>query len=82
MNSNPSITKDLLQKAIRFASNYDSITRQEKDIILHAKESLLYDKDTPWCKRSNTKFDVTMGSFDGAETCELVGLYTVPINAR
>lgn len=27
-----------------------------------------------WCKKRST-FDVTMGSFDGAETCELVGLY-------
>ena len=27
------------------------------------------------CKCANLKFDVTMGSFDGAETCQLVGLY-------
>ena len=26
-------------------------------------------------KRANRKFDVTMGSFDGAETCDLVGLF-------
>ena len=24
---------------------------------------------------SNSLFDVTMGSYDGAETCELVGLF-------
>jgi len=28
-----------------------------------------------WTKRGNNNFDVTMSSFDGAETCELVGLY-------
>ena len=29
-----------------------------------------------WCKKSaDSHFDVTMGSFDGAETCELVGSY-------
>ena len=26
-------------------------------------------------KNGNPLFDVTMGSFDGAEVCELVGLY-------
>ena len=72
----PSITEDLLKKALEFASQYDIITKQESDIILQAKKSLLFNKETPWCKR-NTKsqFDVTMGSFDGAETCELIGLF-------
>ena len=28
----------------------------------------------PWCN-IRSDFDVTMGSFDGAETCELVGLF-------
>ena len=27
---------------------------------------------------SDSHFDVTMGSFDGAETCELVGSYLLP----
>ena len=31
--------------------------------------------ETPWCKKGNTLLNVTMGSFDGAETCELIGLY-------
>ena len=26
-------------------------------------------------KKGNSSFDVTMGSFDGAEICEIVGLY-------
>ena len=28
----------------------------------------------PW-RKIRSDFDVTMGSFDGAETCELVGLF-------
>ena len=33
------------------------------------------DKES-WCKReTNSQFDITMGSYDGAETCELVGTY-------
>ena len=27
-----------------------------------------------WVKKDNPDFDVTMGSYDGAEVCELVGL--------
>ena len=32
-------------------------------------------KDEAWMKKQNSTFDVTMGSYDGAETCDLVGLY-------
>ena len=33
-------------------------------------------KDGAWVKKGDgTLFNVTMGSFDGAEICELVGLY-------
>ena len=32
-------------------------------------------QQTPWHKMTNPDFDVTMGSYDGTETCELVGLY-------
>ena len=28
-----------------------------------------------WIKKNNSSFDVTMGSYDGAEVCELVGLF-------
>ena len=28
-----------------------------------------------WVKKENPEFDVPMGSFDGAEICEIVGLY-------
>lgn len=71
----PSITEELLHKAIRFAESFTTINEQQKSIIIHAKKSLLYNNGTPWCKRNNRDhFDVTMGSFDGAETCELIGL--------
>ena len=71
----PSITKELVQKALDFAANFNAITEEEKHTILHTKKALLYDNDKPWTKRTNSDFDVTMGSYDGAETCELVGLY-------
>ena len=72
----PSITEDLISNALSFPSKYDNISDDEKHIILQAKESTLYNRGSPWSKRDgNSKFDVTMGSFDGAETCELIGIY-------
>ena len=72
----PSISVDLLGEALQFASNYVNITDVERHIILHAKKSLLYNMGEPWGKKTTSDlFDVTMGSFDGAESCELVGAY-------
>ena len=76
----PSINEKLLSKALDFASKYRPISRRERDIILHAKRSLLFSSDSTWEKKSsNDLFDITMGSFDGAETCELVGCYLLSL---
>lgn len=69
----PSISEKTLIEAIKFASKYTDISAEETNIILQAKKSLLFHKNKPWNKKSSSNFDVTMGSFDGAETCELVG---------
>ncbi len=59
----PSISEDLLVKALEFASKFDNISDQEKDIILKTKHSLLYNGHETWCKRNtDSLFDVTMGS--------------------
>ena len=56
------------------------ITPQDRQIITHAKKSLLYHQNTPWEKKNTSNlFDVTMGSYDGAETCELVGIYMLSL---
>ena len=68
----PSTSKDLLINAINFA---DKIIKT----ILHARKSLLFNKNEVWVKKDNPDFDVTMGSFDGAEVCELVGFYLLDI---
>ena len=73
----PSITEPLLDKAIAFARRHTNISEKEIEIIKHARKSLLFSHGTEWVKKNsdNDLFDVTMGSFDGAELCELVGLY-------
>ena len=76
----PSITEELLNKALDFASQFDEITEEERDIIIHAKQSFMYIEGSSWGKTQRTElFDVTMGSWDGAETCELVGIYILSI---
>ena len=71
-----SITVDLLTEALAFASNYYTITDSEKQIIIQAKNAPLFTNNEAWRKKAeDSNFDVTMGSFDGAETCELVGSY-------
>ena len=72
----PSISEELLLKALEFGSKFDTIEDYEKNIILKAKQSLLFNGSESWCKKNtNSLFDVTMGSWDGAETCELVGSF-------
>ena len=72
----PSISEKLLSRALYFASDFVTISADDRQTIMHAKHSLLFSNRDPWQKRnSNTLFDVTMGSYDGAETCELVGCY-------
>ena len=44
----PSITQDLLNSALDIASAYDSITNDKRNIIIHAKNSILVHKQQTW----------------------------------
>ena len=44
-------------------------------IILHSRKSVLFNEGNAWVKKTNPELDVGMGAYDGAEICELVGLY-------
>ena len=48
----PSITVDILTKALAFASNYDAITNQEKQIIIQAINVLLFTNNEAWHKKA------------------------------
>ena len=71
----PSITQELLRKSIEWAETLVEITDEEKHIIYSTKQNVLYWNGKPWVKKDDSKCDVTMGSWDGAETSDLVGLY-------
>ena len=64
---------------MHFARDHTTITGQEEEVIWHARKSLLFGEGSTWLKRDGRQFDVTMGSYDGAEICELVGLYMLDL---
>ena len=70
----PSISEKLLKDALSWAEKIVKISEEEKEVILSAKKSLLY-KDSVAYRKKNGVFDVTMGSYDGAETSDIVGLF-------
>lgn len=72
----PSITEHLLDDAIHWAKQFTTISDNDVKIIKHTRKSLLFSNGKAWTKQNTTNsFDVTMGSYDGAEICELVGLF-------
>ena len=71
-----SITEQCLDTAISFAKQHIEISDDNIRIIKHCRKSMLFYKNEAWKKKSSQScFDVTMKSNDGAEVCELVGLY-------
>ena len=72
----PSIGEKLLKDAILFAQTHANISRKDIEVIFHSRRWLLFHDNKGWIKKdSNGYFDVTMWSYDGAEVCELVGLF-------
>ena len=72
----PSITEETSNKALDFAENYTKISKEDIRLIYHCRKSLLFFNDEAWKKKdTDSSFDVIMGSFDGAEVCELIGIY-------
>ena len=78
VNFYPSISEKLLDEALDFACSLIDIPDEDIRIIRHSRQSLLFAKERTWMKKDgNGLFDVTMGSYDGAELCELIGIYAL-----
>ena len=72
----PSITKNNLIKALEFAEKYYPLTDKEMNLIIHSCKTILTHKSQTWEKtNSDQLFNVSMGSFNGAEICDLIGLF-------
>lgn len=72
----PPINEKTVKEALKLAKEYLSISNDKIDIIMHCRKSLLHHNDTLWIKRVDSgNFDNTMGTYDSAELCELVGYF-------
>ena len=71
----PSISQELFNLALDWASTFEEISEEDKELFLYARMSILVHDGTTWVKKGDVNFDVTMGAFDGAECCDLVGLF-------
>ena len=74
----PNITKNLLSDALNFAKQYVQITSQDEKIILQSCRAALVSDGLIWVKkgdREEEKFGVTIGSYMGAEACEICTIF-------
>ena len=72
------MTEDILDHAIMRARSLRAISDEDVVVIKQARKSLLFKDDTSWIKRGDKPmFDIAMGRFDGAEVCNLVGLFII-----
>ena len=78
-NQYPSIKEGLLIKALVFAKQHVTIKSRDRETIFHTRKSLLYKQGEPWIKKQSNNFDVTMGSYNEAEVCELIGIFMLSL---
>ena len=56
-----SISEALLNDALNYAKQFIAISDDDREIIMHARKSLLFDSNTPWIKKDGASmFDVTI----------------------
>ena len=67
------IKKEILDPANTFAKSHSDINNVELGTIERYRKSLLFSNSKSW----GMSFDVAMCSYDGAEICELEGIYTL-----
>ena len=63
-------------KSLNYAKSIEAIDENVVKVIMRSRKSLLFDV---WVTKENANFDVTMGSYDGAELCESTGLYILSV---
>ena len=78
----PSVSKELLADALTFAETLINLDDHDKKIIYHSRKSLLFSQEQTWMKKESNLFDVSMGAYDVAEMCELVGIFLLNLLGR
>ena len=74
--------KELLTDALAFAKTIIDLVGHDKKIIYHSSKSSLFNQEQTWMKKGSDLFDVSMGSYDGAEVCELIGIFILNLLGR
>ena len=64
-----SISEELLENSLTFAARFTDIDDITRKAIKQAAQSFLVSENEMWIKKSGT-FNITMGSYHGAEICE------------
>ena len=75
----PSIKEGLQIEALEFPKQNVTIKSRDRETIFHTRKSLLYKQGEPWIKKQSNNFDVTMGSYDRAEVCELIRIFILSL---
>ena len=71
-----SISTKLFDEAASFAKLYYDFSSNELEMIMHSRKTLLSWQGSTWVKKEGDEdFDIPMGCYDDAETCEMVGIY-------
>ena len=70
----PSIKEILLHEVIKSAKDHAPIKRKDVEVIFQAQKSVLYSDGEPCVKKESGSFGFTLGAYDGAEACELIGI--------
>ena len=78
----PSVSKELLADALTFAETLINLDDHDKKIIYHSRKSLLFSQEQTWMKKESNLFDVSMGAYDVAEMCELLGIFLLNLLGR
>ena len=73
----PSILRKHLVNALAFAKKYTTVPKEDTNTIMHACKSILTNNGEIWRKKKKAAslFDIPMGSYHGAEVCDLIGLH-------
>ena len=72
----PSISIKLFEEAISFAKLYYYFASDGLEIIMHTRKIILFCQNSTWVKKEGDEdFDIPIRCYDGAEICELVGIY-------
>ena len=74
-----SITKNILIDSINYARKYVHIIKEQYEIILACRKTVLKNNESTWVKSSLDNFDFPMGGYDSSQIADLVGLYTLNI---